>query len=329
MGSPRERMLRLLSLLQSGRRWTATDLAAALECTPRTLRRDIEYLRELGYPVTSTRGPGGNYRLVAGRALPPLMLEDDEAIATVLGLKLAVAGDVGIGFAAEAAQRAEEKLRRILPPKLRRTTDELLVAVEFAAAAHPLPASTLLTTIAEAISGHRRLTFTYESRKGSAERQVEPTRLLRMQQRWYLFAWDRGRADWRTFRLDRMTDSPVPGTGFIPRPVPSDDLLGYTHEHFRRTPMHTITLTLQTSAQDASVRLHRIDGVLEPLANGRCRYTAHVDSYEWLALVLILTDIEFTIVGPEEFREYIATHAQRWTRSARRDSRRDSPPAED
>lgn len=130
MDSPRKRMLRLLSLLQTGRRWTASALAEASDSTLRTLRRDIEFLRELGYPVSSTRGPSGFYQLLAGRSLPPLILEDDEALATVLGLRLSAAGEAGNGDTAAAAARTEEKIRRLLPPKLRRRTEQVLAAVE-------------------------------------------------------------------------------------------------------------------------------------------------------------------------------------------------------
>lgn len=318
MGSPRERMLRLLSLLQTGRQWPATDLTQATGSTPRTLRRDIEFLRELGYPVQSIRGPGGHYQLVAGRALPPLMLEDDEAIATVLGLRLAAAGDTGIGFTAEAAGRAGAKLQRLLPAKLRRTVDDLLTTVDISAGTHPLPSPGLVKIITRAIAAHEVLSFAYTSATGTAERQVEPARLLRIQQRWYLFAWDRDRMDWRTFRLDRIDGDPAAGERFSPRSLPAEDMVSYLREHFRGVPELTVVLTLHTSTEDAASRLYRIDGTLEPLDDTNCRYTAHVDSYEWLTLVLTLTDIEFTVNRPDEFRRHLTTHTQRLVRATRR-----------
>lgn len=315
MGSPRERMLRLLSLLQSGRKWPAADLADATGCTPRTLRRDIDYLRDLGYPVHSVRGPGGHYQLVAGRALPPLMLEDDEAAATVLGLQLAASEDAAGGSTAEAARRAGDKLRRILPPALRRSTDQLLAAIELADTTYPLPVPELLRTVATAISANRALVFGYRGKTGDTEREVEPARVLRLWQRWYLFGWDRTRGDWRTFRLDRIDGVPATGSRFLPRTPPADDLTTYLREHFGGVPALTVTLTLHTSAADAAARLHRIDGVIETLGEDRCRYTAHVDSYEWLAVVLVLTDIEFTVEEPESFRQHLATQAHRLMRA--------------
>lgn len=309
-------MLRLLSLLQTGRRWAAAELATALDCEPRTLRRDIGYLRELGYPVLSARGPGGHYQLVAGRAMPPLMLEDDEAIATVVALKLASAGNDGPGSATESAQRAAAKLRRILPARLRRTTDELLDGIEVAAAGEPAPAPALLGVVTAAISGSRGLTFGYSGAAGRSERRVEPVRLLRMRQRWYLFAWDLDRADWRTFRLDRIVGVPRPGERHAPRALPSADVAGYLHDRFFGAAEHTVVLQLHASAEDAAIRLYRVDGVLEPLSDDRCRYTAQVDSFEWLALVLLLTDVAFTVEDSEPFRAYLAAQAARLLRGA-------------
>lgn len=308
-------MLRLLSLLQTGRPWPAAELAAATATTPRTLRRDIEYLRDLGYPVHSARGPGGHYQLTAGRALPPLMLEDDEAIATVLGLRLVASGEAGIDLTAEAAGRAGEKLRRVLPPRLRRTTDQVLAAVELTTVGYPLPGPTALTAITRAIAENRCLAFEYDGSSGRAERDVEPARALKLQQRWYLFGWDRRRDDWRTFRLDRIAGTPAPGARFVPRPLPADDLAAYLREHFRGVPAHTVVLTLQAGADEAASRLYLLDGALEPLSADTCRYTAQVDSYEWLTLVLVLTDIEFTVDGPDAFREHLAGQARRLRRA--------------
>ncbi|MBH5145858.1 helix-turn-helix transcriptional regulator [Rhodococcus erythropolis] len=314
--SPRERMLRLLSLLQTGREWTAGDLAAAMDTPSRTLRRDIENLRELGYPVQSLRGPGGHYRLVAGKALPPLMLEDDEAIATILALKLAAAGGTGIDFTLDAAVRAADKLRRILPTRLRRRTDEMLASVDVSRTSYPQPTHSLLRTVATAISDHTRIAFTYNGRQHASHRDVEPARLLRMGQHWYLFGWDRDRENWRTFRLDRIADAPISTTAFTSRQLPAEDLPTFLNKQFRGTPAYLVVLTLHASAQEAASRLYRIDGALEPINGNRCRYTAHVDSYQWITLVLVLTDIEFTIDGPDAFRDHLAQQAHRLLRAS-------------
>jgi predicted DNA-binding transcriptional regulator YafY len=308
-------MLRLLSLLQSGRRWPAGELATAVGVPPRTLRRDIEHLRTMGYPVQSARGPGGHYRLTAGAALPPLMLEDDEAIATVLGLRLAAAGGTGVDLAAESAERAAAKLRRILPGPLRRRTDEVLAAVEFGRSAQPRTDPAALSTVASAIAAHRCLAFTHSGKKGASLRTVEPMRLVQLRGRWYLFAWDDDRQDWRTFRLDRLTDPHPTGTVFHPRPLPADDLAGHLEERFQSPRTIRVVLTLHTGVRDAAARLHRVDGSLEALGEHSCRYVAHVDSFEWLALVLTVTDIDFTVDENAEFRDYLAHTAQRLLRA--------------
>ncbi|GAA3142983.1 YafY family protein [Planomonospora alba] len=343
MPAPRERMLRLLSLLQTGRRWSAEELASAMDATPRTLRRDIGHLRALGYPVESARGPGGHYRLVAGAALPPLMLEDDEAVATVLGLKLAAAGGAGLDFATEAAERAATKLRRILPAPLRRRTDEILTAVEIGATGHPQPSPAILSELAAAITAHRRVVFDHVGNhadehageradehagdrvgedagdraggRGPARRTVEPHRLVRLRQRWYLFAWDLDRHDWRAFRLDRIDGPRTTGDVFRPRALPADDLVAHLRERFRSPAAHRVVLTLHTDAHDAAARLHRIDGTLQPLDSGGCRYVAEVDSYEWLATVLVLAGVEFTVERPDAFGGYLARAAHRLLRA--------------
>lgn len=319
---PRERMLRLLSLLQSGRRWSAADLAQAMEATPRTLRRDLDQLRELGYPVESVRGPGGYYRLVAGQALPPLMLDDEEAAVAMLGLTLVTAGVAGIGLDSDAAARATEKLTRVLPPRIKRRTDALLTPMDIARSEHPRPHTGPLMLIADAITTRRRISFGYRTSHQASRRDVEPARLVHMNLRWYLYAWDNAKDDWRTFRVDRITDTPVRGTTFTPRRLPADDLVTHLREQSHGVPEHSVVLTLNTSVADAASRLYRIDGDLEPLDDQHCRYTAYVDSYQWLSLVLIFTDIDFTVEHPEDFRSYLASQADRFHHAT---ARHDTP----
>ncbi|WP_414944418.1 helix-turn-helix transcriptional regulator [Amycolatopsis sp. cmx-11-32] len=311
MTAPRERMLRLLSLLQTGRQWPAAELATAMEVPPRTLRRDIDHLRTLGYPVESARGPGGNYRLVAGGALPPLMLEHDEAIATVLGLRLAAAGGTGIDFTAESADRAAAKLRRVLPAALRRRTDEMLAAVEFGSGEQARVAPDVLNVLAAAIAARRCIEFAYTAKGGPSSRTVEPMRLVQLGKRWYLYAWDLGRRDWRSFRLDRITAPKTTEVAFEPRALPVDDVAAHLQERFHSPKSLRVTLTLHVGASEAAARLHRIDGSFEALGDHRCRYVAYVDSFEWLAVVLTLTDIGFTVEEPAEFGEYLARTGRR------------------
>ncbi|WP_262852862.1 helix-turn-helix transcriptional regulator [Mumia quercus] len=321
MAAPRERMLRLLSLLQSGRRWPADELAAAMETHGRTLRRDIDHLRQMGYPVESTRGPGGHYRLRAGGALPPLMLEDDEAVVTVLGLRLAATGSTRDDAHAEAAERAVAKLRRILPAPLRRRADEILAAVEVGRTEQQRADPAVFQTLASVIRAQRRLAFDYTARQATSRREVEPARLLHVRGRWYLFAWDLGRGDWRSFRLDRLVDPRPLESTFRPRTPPAEDLAGYLQDRVRPAPTRRVVLTLHASAREAAARLYRVDGSLEPVDADTCRYEAHVDSYEWLATVLVLADLEFTVEEPQEFAAYLAEAAHRLLRGAGKEPR--------
>ncbi|WP_265442691.1 helix-turn-helix transcriptional regulator [Flexivirga meconopsidis] len=312
MTTPGERMLRLLSLLQSGRHWSAADLARAMDVPTRTLRRDIGQLRAMGYPVESTRGPGGHYRLIAGASLPPLMLDDDEAVAAVLGLQLAAAGATGIESAADAADRAGEKLRRVLPASLRRRTDDVFTAVEFAPAGQPQTHTAVLNTLAHAISVNRTTRFAYRAASGViTQREVEPIRLVQLRGRWYLFAWDRDRGDWRNFRLDRVAEARTLAETFTPRSLPSEDLPAYLRGRFFGPSNVRVVLVLGTDVRDAVSRLHRVDGTLEAIDDQCCRYTALVDSFEWLVTVLIMTDLDFTVLEPDEFREFLRRTAHR------------------
>lgn len=308
-------MLRLLSLLQSGRRWAAQDLSRAMDVPARTLRRDLDHLRALGYPVESVRGPGGHYRLVAGAALPPLMLDDDEATAIVLGLRLASAGGTGVAYTGEAAERAGAKLRRVLPASLRRRTDEVLAAVEFAHADHPRVDSGVLSALTRAISTRNCVAFEHHGKSGVSGRVVEPMRLVQIRGRWYLYAWDRERNDWRNFRVDRIVEPRATQETFQPRPLPTEDLARHIEARFHGTGTTRIVLTLHTDVRDAANRLHRIDGVLEAIDDHSCRYIASVDSFTWITVVLTVTDIEFSVDGPADFRAFLEHTGRRLLRA--------------
>ncbi|UNK72312.1 WYL domain-containing protein [Microbacterium sp. H1-D42] len=245
------------------------------------------------------------------------MLEDDEAIATVLSLKLAASGATVGEETMTSSERAEAKIQRILPPRLRRTVDAIISTTDISSTAGALPETGTAKTVAEAITTRRVLSFDYAKTSHATQRGVEPARLVRLQQRWYLFSWDRDRSDWRAFRLDRMSNVLMGVERFQPRPLPADDLPAYLHTRFQGVPERTIVLTLYDTAEHAADRLYRIDGTIEPISERKCRYTAHVDSYEWLALSLTLTDIEFTIESPDDFRDYLAHHASRMLRGTR------------
>ncbi|WP_295121318.1 YafY family protein [uncultured Leifsonia sp.] len=199
------RTLQLLSLLQTHRYWPGQELADRPQVSPRTLRRDVERLRELGYPVDATRGVAGGYQLAAGASLPPLVVDDDEAVALAVGLR--TAAQSGIAGVADASVRALAKVVQVMPPRLKRRVDALRVAT-LAADLRPAPVvdADALTVVAQACRDEERLAFSYTRRDGAAsERAVEPHRLVSVGRRWYLVAYDLERHDWRSFRLDRMT----------------------------------------------------------------------------------------------------------------------------
>ncbi|NXY98739.1 YafY family transcriptional regulator, partial [Streptomyces sp. BR123] len=216
------RLLSLLSLLQTPREWPGSELADRLRVSTRTIRRDIDRLRELGYPVEATLGPEGGYRLVAGAAMPPLLLDDEEAVAIAVGLR-AGAGHAVEGVE-EASVRALAKLEQVLPGRLRHRVSALqsaTIALTRGDGATVDPRT--LTTMASAVAGQERMRFAYRARDGAGTRRlVEPYRLVSTGSRWYLVAYDMGREDWRTFRVDRVAEPFATGARFAPRAMPMD-----------------------------------------------------------------------------------------------------------
>jgi predicted DNA-binding transcriptional regulator YafY len=213
------RLLRLLTLLQARRSWSGRELCGRLEVTSRTLRRDVDRLRSLAYPVHSTSGVAGGYRLGAGTELPPLLLDDEEALAVALGLRTAAAGSV-TGME-EVVLRALTKLEQVLPARLRRRLSALHAAIVPLARGGPTVDARTLATIAGACSEHAQLTFGYRGNDGvRTSRRVEPAGLVHTGWRWYLVAWDLNRADWRTFRADRIEAKVTTGARFFPRSPP-------------------------------------------------------------------------------------------------------------
>lgn len=313
MADPSSRMLALLSALQNGRGWTGPELALRLETSPRTLRRDVDRLRALGYPIETRTGPGGHYRLVAGAAMPPLLLEDDEAVAVAVGLQLvgrSSSPDVGD----DAAAGALRKLEQVLPARLRRKVAAVREATETAPSAAAVPVD-LLTVIGEAAGRHQLLRFSYRNRQGSTTRRTaEPYRQVLSRNRWYLLAWDIDRHDWRTFRLDRMAEVNLADRQFAPRELPADTAVGYL-EAALREPHHRAVVTFDAPIDDLADRLVIRDGVLESLDDGRCRYTAWVDSFEWLAFTVAMLGVDFTIEEPIGFTDYCRSLRDRLDRA--------------
>ncbi|SED18733.1 Predicted DNA-binding transcriptional regulator YafY, contains an HTH and WYL domains [Streptomyces sp. TLI_105] len=300
------RLLNLLSLLQTPREWPGSELAERLSVSPRTIRRDIDRLRDLGYPVEATMGAVGGYRLVAGTAMPPLLLDDEEAVAIAVGLR-AGAGHAIEGVE-EASVRALAKLEQVLPSRLRHRVSVLQNAtIPLTRGDGATVTTATLTTLAGTVTGHERLRFGYRAGDGTeTKRLVEPYRLVSTGRRWYLVAYDLGREDWRTFRVDRVSEPLATGARFAPRELPSGDAATYMARSMARA-QGEVDLDV-TFAAPAEFVVARLPSHLVPVATGpdRCRLRARVaDSVEWLALRLALMDVDFTVHGPGPLITYM------------------------
>ncbi|MFE0427239.1 helix-turn-helix transcriptional regulator [Streptomyces sp. NPDC058953] len=310
------RLLRLLSLLQAHREWTGPELARRLNVTARTVRRDVHRLRELGYPVDAGPGTGGGYRLGAGAELPPLLLDDDEAVAVAVGLRTA-AGQ-GIEGIADSSVRALAKLEQVLPSRLRRRVGALNA---FTVPLLRTPAARLdasvLTTIANACRDAERLRFAYEDHNGATTRRtVEPHRLVCTERRWYLVAWDVDRADWRTFRADRIRPTPPHGPRFTPRPPPADDLAAYVSRGVSTGAYATqAVIRLHVPAARANEMLTPADGTVEPIDDGHCLLRSGAAGPEVMVIHVMLMGVDFDIVEPVELIEHIRVVRDRFTRA--------------
>jgi predicted DNA-binding transcriptional regulator YafY len=310
------RLLTLLSLLQGRRDWPGHELADRLEVSGRTVRRDVDRLRELGYPVESLTGPAGGYRLAAGTALPPLLLDDDEAIAIAVGLRTAARASVtGIE---ETSVRALVKLEQVLPSHLRRRVQALGSAtMTLGGSGGPTADPQVLTLIAAACRDHERVRFAYEAREGErSRREVEPHSLVNVGRRWYLVAWDCGRRDWRTFRVDRLS-RPHAGGRFQPRELPAKDGAAYVSQSLSARPnRYEARLTLHASADEMRKRVPRYWGAIEPLGDDRCEYRTGDDNLDWLAARIAMLGVDFDIHGPPELVEHLQGLAERLGRAA-------------
>jgi predicted DNA-binding transcriptional regulator YafY len=308
-------MLRLLSLLQTHRFWPGGELADRLEVSERTLRRDIDRLRELGYPVNASRGVAGGYQLQAGSALPPLLLDDEEAVAIAVGLRTAAGGAVdGIE---ETSLRALTKVVQVMPRRLRRRVEALgAYTVPAAWSGGPTVDALALTVIAQACRDDERLRFAYTARDGSQTRRlVEPHRLVSLGRRWYLVAWDVERHDWRTFRVDRLSDPESTGARFRQREVPTGDAAEFVRSQLASVPTrYRVVVRLQTAAADVE-RVVRHWGTVEPLDHDSCGLTMNVDSFEWPAFVLAVVGAEFEVVEPTELADYLRERGELFVRA--------------
>lgn len=299
------RLLQLLSLLQTPREWPGGELADRLRVSRRTVRRDVDRLRELGYPVQATRGADGGYRLVAGKAMPPLVLDDEEAVAIAVGLR------AGAGHAVEgvdeASVRALAKLEQVLPSRLRHRVSTLQAATTpLTLGDGPSIAPETLTVMASTVAGHERLRFAYRDKDGSASRRLtEPHRLVSTGRRWYLVAYDVDRADWRTFRVDRVSEPFATGVRFAPRELPTGSAAEYLRQSIhRRQETYAFEVRFAAPARRLVTRIPEWLGEPEDDGTGGCVLRGTTgDPMEWLAVRLAMAGVEFTIRGPAELAE--------------------------
>jgi predicted DNA-binding transcriptional regulator YafY len=311
------RLLTLLSLLQARRDWPGGELAGRLDVSSRTIRRDVERLRELGYPVESLSGPAGGYRLRAGTAMPPLLLDDDEAIAIAVGLRTAARASVtGIE---ETSVRALVKLEQVLPAHLRRRVRALQSATMTLPAGGPTVDPQTLTVIATACRDSELVRFAYRGRDGAgSRREVEPHSLVNLGRRWYLVAWDRGRSDWRTFRVDRLTGPAATGVRFAQRTLPAKDAAEYiTQSMSAWTHRFEARVTLHASAETIRKRFPSYWGAVEPIDDHTCEYRTGDDDLDWLALRIAMFGVDFDVHEPPELREQLRIIARRLGRAGR------------
>jgi predicted DNA-binding transcriptional regulator YafY len=308
------RLLRLLSLLQARADWSSQELADRLGVTTRTVRNDVQRLRSLGYPVHASPGVGGGYRLGAGAALPPLLLDDEEVVAVAVGLRTAAAGSVtGIQ---ETSVRALAKLEQVLPSRLRHRVNALQAATVEIAASGPTVDPEVLTAIAGACRDYQRLRFDYRDHDGSATiRTVEPHRLVHDRGRWYLVAWDVDRADWRTFRADRIQPRVPTGPRFAPREPPGGDVASYllrgvgsaTWRYRARVRVHAPAAAI-TGRLPPAVLVEAID-------EHTCIINVGSDTPQMLAVYLGMLDADFEVGEPSELLEQLRRLADRYRRA--------------
>lgn len=312
------RLLRLLALLQSPRDWTGTELADRLGVSVRTVRHDIDRLRHLGYPVHGTRGATGGYSLGAGASLPPLLLDDDEAVAVVVGLRSAAGGAVaGIG---ESALLALAKLEQVLPSRLRHRVSALQ---EFTVtvppdSAGPIVDPAVITVLATVCRDRERLRFDYLSHDGTASRRdVEPHRLVTWGRRWYLVAYDVGRDEWRTFRVDRITPKIPTGPRFVPRELPDGDAAAYVARNVSAAAWrYRSRVTVHAPAAVIADRINPAVGTVEPVDERTCILDTGADTVETLAVYLGLLGTDFTVTDPPELVDHLTALAGRYQRAA-------------
>ena len=326
--SPPARLLTLLSLLQARRDWPGETLASRLGVSPRTVRRDVDRLRGLGYPVRATKGPDGGYRLEAGAEMPPLLLDDEQAVAVTVALQTASTGIDGVD---EAALRALATVRQVMPTRLRSRVDALHVTAVGRPGRRTTVDADRLLLLGTAVRAREVVRFDYASPGQGTEdtdaagggpahavspappRRAEPHHLVTWGGRWYLVAWDLDRADWRTFRVDRMDPRTMTGPRFTPRPLPAPDVATFIAERFASMPLPCTGEAVLHAPAERVARWAGSGAVVEPLGPDRCRVVA--SSWSWTSLVawLSMFEAELELVGPAELRDAAQDLARRLT----------------
>ncbi|SHI41480.1 Predicted DNA-binding transcriptional regulator YafY, contains an HTH and WYL domains [Nocardiopsis flavescens] len=310
------RLLRLLSLLQTRKDWPGGELAERLEVSARTVRRDVDRLRELGYPIRATMGTGGGYQLGVGAALPPLLLDDEEAVAVAVGLRTAAQG--GVRGIEETSVRALAKLLMVLPSRLRRRVEALGGFTVPVPGGGPVVDADVLALVAGVCRDGERLRFDYERHDGTVARRVtEPHRLVSRGRLWYLVAWDNERDDWRTFRVDRMRPLTPTGPRVPPRDPPAQGVAAYLAErmNFHMWP-HRARVRLFVDAEEAERRGIGAYGRLEPADADSCVLEVAGDSLRMMACYLAMLDVEMRVEEPGELRAEMAALSERLRRAA-------------
>ncbi len=316
MANTSTRMLRLLSLLQTHRYWPGAELAGRLQVSPRTLRRDIDRLRELGYPVQAQRGVTGGYQLAAGAALPPLVVDDEEAVALAIGLQ--VAAESAVEGIAESSVRALAKVAQVMPARLRRRVEALramTVPASWGGARVSVDPG-VLTGIAVACRDTERLRFRYTAANGQqTARHVEPHRLVSLGRRWYLVGYDLDRHDWRSYRIDRLTGPEATGARFRPRELPATDAAAFVRAGIDNVlAAYEVEVLIDAPAPVVRERIGRWSTV-EDAGPGRCRVRMTADSLDWPIMALGAVGADFEVVSPPELADRVRDWGRRFSRA--------------
>jgi len=309
-------MLRLLSLLETHRYWPGTELAARLQVSQRTLRRDIDRLRELGYPVRAQRGVTGGYQLAAGAALPPLVLDDEEAVALAVGLQ--AAAESAVEGIAESSVRALAKVVQVMPARLRRRVEALRTMTVPAGwgGARVGVDPAVLTSVAVACRDTERLRFGYTAANGQrTARHVEPHRLVSLGRRWYLVGYDLDRHDWRSYRIDRLARPEVTGARFRPRELPAADAAAFVRAGIGSvSAVYDVEVLIEAPAAAVRERIGRWSTV-ENAGPGRCRIRMTADSLDWPTMALGAVGADFEVLSPPELADHVRDWGRRFSRA--------------